>query len=408
MLDMDIAKQPRGVTYRARFTDHRGIRRKFSLTKNRRTAESMSRQLMQLVDHAAAGVMLPDDLIAWVQTLDKKKINQLKAWGLVDEARLEASKKLSENIEAWKNGLIARGRSESYANQLYLRVLSVADESEFKFWRDIDAEQVLLSIDTWRQAGKVPGFSRKTKVSESTLLHYLQAFKQFTRWWVNKGYAAKDPMAVVPAERRPTKPGAKVSNMAQRRPLTEDEQRKLLASTAASTRQCKASGPERALLYRAALQTGLRASALRRLTAGDVDRDGWLNASGVADNKKSTPKPIAGKLLAGLIEHASLKLPAAPLFNLPRADAMAEMLRNDAEDAEIKTGGVDFHCLRHTFGTTLARQGVHPKTLMALMDHATIQMTMKLYTHSMPEDEQAAMRKLPDLDEREVSDKNAG
>lgn len=53
--------------------------------------------------------------------------------------------------------------------------------------------------------------------------------------------------------------------------------------------------------------------------------------------------------------------------------------------------------MRHTFGTTLARQGVHPKTLMSLMDHGSINLTMRLYTHSFPEDESAAVSRLPDL-----------
>jgi len=61
------------------------------------------------------------------------------------------------------------------------------------------------------------------------------------------------------------------------------------------------------------------------------------------------------------------------------------------------SAGVDFHCLRHTFGTTLAQKGAHPKTLMSLMDHSDINLTMRLYTHSFPEDEASATDRLPDL-----------
>lgn len=403
MIDMDLRKEPGCVSYRVRFTDHNGVRRKLRLAKNKRVSEVMTRQLMQVVDHAAAGAALPDDLLAWVQTLGNKRVEQLKGWGLVDEQRLATANLLADNIELWRTGLIARGRSEAYARTLYLRVVAVAEEAEFTHWRGVDDERVLSAIDNWRQAKKVPGYNRTTDVSEATLRHYLQAFKQFCKWWVAKGYAPKNPMATVPGELRPTSKTANVSNMAQRRPLTEDEQRRLLTATKASTRKCKASGPERALLYRTALMTGLRAGALRRLTAGDVDRDGWLNAHGLADNKKSTPKPIGGALLTDLLEHAGMKAPAALLFNLPRPEALAAMLRKDAEDASINTEGIDFHSLRHSFGTALARQGVHPKTLMALMDHATIQVTMKLYTHSMPEDEIAAMNRLADPDQEQNS-----
>jgi len=58
-------------------------------------------------------------------------------------------------------------------------------------------------------------------------------------------------------------------------------------------------------------------------------------------------------------------------------------------------GLIDFHSLRHTFGTMLAKSGAHPKTAQALMRHSTIALTMDRYTHSIREAETAAIADLP-------------
>ena len=51
----------------------------------------------------------------------------------------------------------------------------------------------------------------------------------------------------------------------------------------------------------------------------------------------------------------------------------------------------DFHALRHTFTTNLAKARVHPKTAQVLARHSTINITMELYTLSMREDELKAI-----------------
>lgn len=45
---------------------------------------------------------------------------------------------------------------------------------------------------------------------------------------------------------------------------------------------------------------------------------------------------------------------------------------------------IRFHDLRHTCATLLLSQGVHPKYVQALLGHATIAMTLDLYSHWMP------------------------
>jgi hypothetical protein len=62
---------------------------------------------------------------------------------------------------------------------------------------------------------------------------------------------------------------------------------------------------------------------------------------------------------------------------------------------------VDFPSLRHTFGTALARAGVAPKVAMDLMRHSDINLTMRLYSHTVVADWAKALEKLPRIKQQE-------
>ena len=51
---------------------------------------------------------------------------------------------------------------------------------------------------------------------------------------------------------------------------------------------------------------------------------------------------------------------------------------------------IRFHDLRHTAATMLLLQGVHPKVVSELMGHATVGITLDLYSHVLPDMQQAA------------------
>ena len=57
----------------------------------------------------------------------------------------------------------------------------------------------------------------------------------------------------------------------------------------------------------------------------------------------------------------------------------------------------DFHALRHSFLTRLARSGVAPAVAKSLARHSTIMLTMDHYTHTLIEDERSALDRLPAL-----------
>ena len=80
----------------------------------------------------------------------------------------------------------------------------------------------------------------------------------------------------------------------------------------------------------------------------------------------------------------------------------AKMLRVDLEAAWIPYRDeqgrfLDFHSLRHSFVSRLARSGIMPAVAKDLARHSTITLTMDRYTHGVVGNGAAALNALPDL-----------
>lgn len=58
---------------------------------------------------------------------------------------------------------------------------------------------------------------------------------------------------------------------------------------------------------------------------------------------------------------------------------------------------VSFHGLRHLHATLLLQQGIHPKVVSERLGHKSIDITMNLYSHVMPNMQKEAVQKLDNL-----------
>ena len=166
------------------------------------------------------------------------------------------------------------------------------------------------------------------------------------------------------------------------------------------------SGSERVLLYRLAVETGLRASEIRSLTAQSFDfsnNPAMVTVEAAhSKHRRTDVLPLQKGTAAVLAAHVANMLPVAKLFPTMPAKTV-DMIRFDLEAVGIPyldDAGryADFHSLRHTFITNLARSGVHPKVAQDLARHSTIQLTLDRYTHTALETQAEALEKLPDLE----------
>ena len=86
---------------------------------------------------------------------------------------------------------------------------------------------------------------------------------------------------------------------------------------------------------------------------------------------------------------------------LEEADTDKERKRCESSDflkyVDSRSRYADFHALRHTFVTNLARANVDPKTAQTLARHSSIQLTMDIYTHIDKKQQVDAIDSLPSL-----------
>ena len=232
--------------------------------------------------------------------------------------------------------------------------------------------------------------------------HYLTAFKSFCKWMVRDGRVAENPVAYL------TGLNAKTDLRRQRRALSVEELRKLLDETRRGPDRFGMTGPERAMLYRVAVETGLRRGELASLTRVSFALEGMRPTvtvqAGYSKHRREDVLPLRPDTAADLKDLLAGKMPGAPAFAVP-ADRheSAAMFRADLEAvglSYVDAAGqfADFHALRHTCGSLLAASGCHPKVAQSIMRHCTIDLTMSRYTHVFAGQEADAVAALPDLD----------
>lgn len=121
-------------------------------------------------------------------------------------------------------------------------------------------------------------------------------------------------------------------------------------------------------------------------------------------NRKGSIIPLRPDLAAELKTHLDAQAvppkPSSRLLAVPLH--LVRHLTADLEAAGIpkvdKRGFIlDVHALRHTFGTNLAKGGVHPRVAQELMRHADSRLTANIYTHVVLGDATDALNALPKL-----------
>jgi hypothetical protein len=159
------------------------------------------------------------------------------------------------------------------------------------------------------------------------------------------------------------------------------------------------------MLYRLAMGTGFRANELRSLTPRSFNLDGdpptVTVKAGCSKHRREDVQPIRSELANALRPWVASKPSGRPVFG-KLTQHTAEMLRVDLEAAglpyEDASGRVaDFHCLRHSYITALAKSNAPVRIIQSLARHSTPTLTLGIYAHVGLFDQSAALDALPDL-----------
>ncbi|MCA9317668.1 MAG: tyrosine-type recombinase/integrase, partial [Planctomycetes bacterium] len=371
-------KRARAATYYVRATIG-GIRRRASTgCTDRRAAEERARQMVERWEREAVGLATPADDAA------------LKPIGTHVAAFL-----------AVLSPTVTRGHAAAVEHSLgaFLAASGV---------------RTLNQITAEGAAAWLAGMEAE-KASARTLNRHLQAVRQFVRWALRTRRLAFDPLAPlalrnVAADRRHV-----------RRALTSDEAGSLLAAararplrkareigkvTEARRAKLEALGDARAVLYALAMGTGLRRGELQRLRWADLalapDRAAVTVRADSAKSRREQVVPLRADLAEQLV--AFRPEGAAPLASVfpsacfpTRRTFLADLEEAGIERHDDSERVVDFHSLRVTFVSGLARAGVHPRVAQALARHSRIDLTMGVYTDLTLLDTRGAVEALPQV-----------
>jgi integrase len=369
--------------YSIRFKDHNGVCHIVAGFASKRATEGLESRILELVSCKVAGINLSKEIEKWVSDLPQPILKNLVKYGLIDNSRVSGAVSANKHIECFKQHLIDKGCSKDHIGTIIPRIYKIIKNCNITNINDLRIERISRLI-------------ADMSLSEQTRKHYHRHLKQFSRWLYLTGRTSRDLLHKmhIPKVTETVRP---------RRSLRVEEVSMLVKTTINSDIAYRGiNGYERYLIYRLAIETGLRANEIRTLNVGDLDfENNTLNIKPKNEKaRRGASLPLDISLSNLLKEFSSTKLPTAKIFNVPERTSTMLQIDLRAAGIEYKTtdGYVDFHSLRHTFGTLLALSGTKPQVAQMLMRHSDPRLTQNLYTHLTVSDA-ASARKFPDLSE---------
>ena len=388
-------------TYTAKFRDADGLLVEVATgCRDKAAAQARLRELEQRAERVRRGVMRPEEL----ETEDFQSVP------------------MTQHVKEYLDELKGRGVNAVRIKTSGTYLTNDCEGCGFKYLRDLNADK----LRKWLK--RQPGISAAVYNWHSSLW---VAFG----WWLT-GKRLNGKRVSLTGERRltvnPFEGFGKLDQRADKRrtarALTVDEMRRLLdhaqrrpVADALTVRRGKNTGQplakltdkrraelehvgmERALIYKTAILTGLRANELRTLHVADLsfgDVPFLVLRSANEKNRKGSTVPLRDDLATELREWVKGKPKGAEVFKVPAG--LLRIMNRDLVAAGIdkideRGRRVHLHALRHSTGTHLSTAGVSPRTAQAVMRHSDIALTMNTYTDEGLLDAAGAVQRLPHL-----------
>jgi integrase len=378
-------------------------------------------QFRDLAGHVHRVPLATDKVAAQQMLADLVKQSERGFAGVSDPYAKHTWRPLSEHANDYEKSLLANGASRKHVVLTVQRVRDMIAGCEFRFIAEINSDRVSTWLAEQRATRKRFGVASSN--------HYMQAMGMFCHWLADK---KRGNRCAVNPYGTPTMLNRETDIRRQRRALTDDEIAWLMTSTETGAPIADLPGEDRAMLYRTALMTGLRASELKSLTPASFDLASDPPTVTVeacySKHRRKDVLPLhpdmVPRLSTWLSKRAEAQADAPAILSLKGTPAgtsrQADTLRRDLESARqrwIEAGGegerkaressdfllyqtqegyADFHSLRHTFITRIMDNGVKTHHAQGLARHASIQQTEK-YTHTRMTGLTQSIRQVPSL-----------
>lgn len=411
-IDKKTGEHKESSNYIIYFNDHLQIKRRLPATTDKSTSEYIANNIIAIVNSKASNQPLAPELRNFIESQPKTLREKLLNWGILDaninsnfEAlmvfkkvkRLRSIKTVFEvtggHLFAWRNHMQACEIKSGYIKEKITSVAKVIDGCGFITPNEINGEKLKNWLADLRKKGSSINVANK----------YLKNFKSFISWMIKNQRLQQNPVQHL-------SPLKKVERDYVRRALKPNEINELITATIQADKYHALAGHERSLVYRLAIYTGFRYKEIQTLERLDITFGIEPNItvqSINAKNNKTVTMPLQTELAKDLQQYFTDNpaMPKTKVFPKMWQRGGAKMLRKDLNLAGIEyetdDGIVDFHSLRHTFGTLLANADVHPKTAQDLMRHSDINLTMGRYTHTLREQKAKAIDSMPKIEIRQ-------
>jgi len=321
-------------------TDHLGTTRQIATgQRDKKTAEAIGRSIERLVRCRVSGEPLDPVTAKWLEGISPKLRTTLEKFGLLDAARMAALRPLTEHVlgtadtPGWKQYLASKGNTALHVRRYPRLVLRAFKGVGATYWSDISATRLMTWLGEQR-VGKPDAKGKRARrgIGAGTFNSFVTALGGFGRWMQREGLVSDTPMASL------RKLNAKTDKRRPRRPLDVTELRWLLDTTRRGPKRADMTGPERAMLYRLAVETGLRSSELASLTRSSFHLDGEVPTVTVqaaySKRRRDDVLPLRSNTANDLREFLANTPPLAKAFHMPPAtNVVTKLLRPDLATA---------------------------------------------------------------------------
>ena len=281
------------------------------------------------------------------------------------------NEKVSRHISRYLSDLEITASSSMYINAMGYRLRKLSKECGWGVLKQIES----YSFVQWRSG---------QKLSIKTLNDYLSGLNCFLGWLVDNGFLESNPIEKV--KRIPVRGRHKFS----RRSFTTEEIERLLSSVPA----------DRKLVYVLALTTGLRRGEIDSLNLYDFHLKEENPYASVRGETTKNGKDSLIYLHSDAVELLNVFFsdPSNLFITVPSMVVFkSDLVRAGIEYENSRNERADFHALRHTFCTRLAKSGISPQIAKQFMRHSDINLTTNIYTDVGQLGTDTAVQVLPSL-----------
>ena len=367
-----IAPKKAGHSWRLKFY-HGRVLRWLTLYRGKEESETAKGWIERIVSFRESGRELNAAMLNWLDANGAIR-DKFAEWGIVDGETAAAIKPISELLTQW-DAMTGGGLNPHHRKERMAKARAVIAACRFRNLLEVSAPKVSNFLEKLLAAGR----------SYRTFNLYLTDFRTFLNWCTAQGAIPANPLRGLKTR------NAETDRRRIRRALSDDEISALLAAAADGASHHGLTGHERELVYRLALETGFRWNEIHTLERRDIDpaaQTARVQARN-AKNRKAAANRISGELAAALADYMSARpaLPGARLFPGMWRERGGAMIAADLRAAGITPRNdageiIDFHSLRHTLATRLARANTPQHYMKQIMRHASITTTDKHYTHA--------------------------